>query len=378
MPSRIKAPINPKILEWFITDYNISLEEVAKKVGVKPLQVQSWIEGSDFPTYKQSEELAYKVFKKPLAVLFLAEIPNILSIKKKFRSLPEYLFNATTYKTRLAINKADFYRTTLAELYKSNPSSSPIFRSIRISEAENIIDIANKIRAIIGINLTVQKQFKDKYKAFNYYRAQFEKNGIFSFQFQLEGNRAMCFLNEEFPVIVLNSSDSPYSKIFSMFHELTHILMENEDIYPEQEFPQYNNDPKEVFCNKIAAEILVPMNEFKELYASKASVLDETTIKLIAKDYCVSREVILRRFLELGITSSAIYEDYKIKWDSAFRQAESGGGDYYKNKVSSLGRTYINKVLYEFRNGVLSDQKMTSFLDIKYGQLQRIEAEIYS
>lgn len=378
MPPRVKAPINSKILEWFIADYNISIDAVAKKVGSTSSKVQSWIDGCDSPTYKQAEDLAYKVFKKPLAIFFMAELPTILSVKKKFRSLPDYLFDTTSYKTRLAINKADFYKTVLTELYKKNPAAEPIYRTIKASAQNDVVDLAKKIRETLGINLAQQKQFRDKYKAFNFYRAALERNGIFTFQLQLEGDRAFCLLDDEFPVIILNSGDSPYSKIFSLFHELAHILIEDEDIYLEEDLPVYTNDPKEVFCNKVAAEILVPLTEFVTTYANNVRMLDESIVKSIASDYCVSREVILRRFLEIGKTTSTIYSDYKKKWDTAFAQGESSGGDYYRNKVSALGKTYVNKVIDEFRNGVLNDRQITNFLDIKYAQLPRIEAEVYA
>jgi Zn-dependent peptidase ImmA (M78 family)/transcriptional regulator with XRE-family HTH domain len=378
MPPRMKAPINNKILEWFIADYNISIEEVAKKTGSTSAKVQSWINGSDSPTYKQAENLAYKVFKKPLAIFFMAELPTVLSVKKKFRSLPDYLFDTTSYKTRLAINKADFYKLALAELYKKNPAAELIFKTIKATTQSNVADLAKKIRELMGIDLAQQKGFKDKYKAFNFYRSALERNGIFTFQLQLEGDRAFCLLDDEYPVIILNSGDSPYSKIFSLFHELAHILIENEDIYLEEDLPMYTNDPQEVFCNKVAAEVLVPIAEFVITYAKNVNVLDESIIKSIASDYCVSREVILRRFLAIGKTTSSIYTDYKKKWDTSFAKGNSGGGDYYRSKVSALGKTYVHKVIDGFRNGFLNDRQITNFLDIKYAQLPRIEAEVYA
>jgi Zn-dependent peptidase ImmA (M78 family) len=377
MVLRSKTPINNKILEWFISDFNIAPEEVAKKVGTTSTKVRAWIDGTDSPTYTQAEKLAYNVFKKPLAIFFMAELPISLSVKKKFRSLPEYLYDRTSYKTRLAINKADFYRTVLSELYYNNPAKEPIFRTLKIQSTNDVVKIARAIREILGIDLVIQKKFKDKYKAFNYYRASLERLGIFTFQVQLEGERAFCLLDEEFPVIILNSGDSPYSKMFSLFHELIHILMGIEDIYPEEDNPAYFSDPSEAFCNRIAAEVLVPINEFINEYAAKVKVIDESLVRKIANDYCVSNEVILRRFLDLGKATSGVYLDYKRKWDEAFFNRESNGGDYYRNKISALGKTYVNKVLDEFRNGKIDDGQITNFLGIKYAQLARIESEVY-
>ncbi len=377
MALKSKSPINNKILEWFISDFNLTPAEVAKKVGTTPAKVESWIDGSDSPTYTQAERLAYDVFKKPLAVFFMAEIPVSLSVKKKFRSLPDYIYDITSYKTRLAINKADFFRTVLSELYATNPSEEPIFRTLRIQSGDDFVKIAETIREVLGIEHSIQKSFRDVYKGLNYYRNALERLGIFTFQLPLEGERAFCLLDDEFPLIILNSGDSPNSKIFSMFHELAHILMGNEDIYSEVYNPIYSNDPNEVYCNKLAAEILVPINEFKEQYAADLTVIEESIVQRIANNYCVSKEVILRRFLDIGKASPGEYKEYKKKWDEDFTKRENTEISYYRTKISALGRTYIRKVIDEFRNGKINDGQIANFLGIKYAQLARIESEVY-
>ena len=37
--------------------------------------------------------------------------------------------------------------------------------------------------------------------------------------------RALCIYFDEYPIIVLNSADSPNARIFSLFHELTHLIL---------------------------------------------------------------------------------------------------------------------------------------------------------
>lgn len=378
MSKTTKAPINPKILEWCIQDFNISIEDVAKKVGTSKEKVQSWLEEKDSPTYNQAENLAYKVFKKPLAIFFMPEVPVVMSFKKKFRSLPDYLYDSTSYKTRLAINKADFFRTVLFEIFKKNPSAEPIFKTIKVKDIVNPNEVATEIRNKIGISLEVQKKFTDRYKAFNYYRSKLEENGIFTFQLKLEGDRAFCLIDDEFPIIILNSGDSINSKIFSLFHELVHILIGKEDIFKEVESPIYFNDPVEIFCNAVASEVLIPVKEFKNIYVNNISVWNEDIIQRVANDYSVSKEVILRKLLDLGIKSSDTYEDCKKKWDEAYKQKKTGGGNFYLNKVSALGKGYTNKVIDNYRSGIINDIQVSSFLDIKYSQLPGIESKVYS
>ena len=121
MSKIIRAPINPVILAWALKDLNLSEEEFAKKLKVKPEKVNQWMVSKSNPTYKQLENIQYKILKLPLAAFFLKEPPENLTIKRKFRTLPEYILDLTSYKTRIAIKQSDFYRTALFELFGINP-----------------------------------------------------------------------------------------------------------------------------------------------------------------------------------------------------------------------------------------------------------------
>lgn len=378
MAKKDKVPINNKILEWLIQDLNVDINVAAKKVGVKPQKFQEWIEKKDFPTYKQTEKLAYKIFRKPIAIFFMQDIPDTLSVRKKFRSVSELIFESISYKTRIAINNADYFRSVFYDVFKSNPSQIPIFRELKLQNISEPVEIAIKIRELLGIDFKIQSTFKDKYKAFNYYRGKLEENGVFSFQLQLEGDRAFCLLDNEFPLVIVNSSDSIYSKIFSLFHELTHILLETDDVFKENEPDFYANDPIEVFCNKVASEILVPTNEFIEKYGNFDTQQIKFNISEIAKNYCVSNEVILRKFLDMGRINNSEYLNLKTEWDKAFFGSKKSGGDFYRNKVSALGKGYIKKVIYEYNNGNINDIQVSEYLGIKYSQLSKIQTEVYS
>ncbi len=239
MSKIIRAPINPAILTWALNDLNLSVEEFAQKVKVKPEKINKWLAGESNPTYKQLEDISYKILKLPLAAFFLAEPPENLTIKRKFRTLPEYLLNLTSYKTRIAIKLTDFYKSVLYELFGTNPSSELIFRKMRLSVNQNPLETAQQLRDEFGISLELQRKFRNGYEAFNYYRETLETKGVYLFQLQLEGDRGYCLLDNEFPIIVVNSSDSINSKIFTLFHELVHILIESDDIYKEFEPSPY-------------------------------------------------------------------------------------------------------------------------------------------
>ena len=380
MPKIIRAPINPAILEWALEDLNLSTEEFAQRVKVKPEQVNKWLMGESKPTYRQLENIAYKILKLPLAAFFLTERPEQLAIKRKFRTLPEYIFDLTSYKTRIAIKLADFYRSALFELFRTNPSPGPLFRKIRLSVNQNPQEAAQLIRNEFGINIVLQKKFKNGYEAFNYYREILEAKGIYLFQLQLEGDRGFCLQDNEFPIIVVNSSDSINSKIFTLFHELSHILAESDDIYKEFGPSLYRESIHEIFCNRTAAEILVPINELTERYGSSLRYWDEELISSIGREYTVSKEVILLKIVNLELATQADYRRLKEKWDKEFKESKQkrSGGSYYVNKISALGRQYINSVIDSYKQGSINDVQVSNYLGMKFTNLSKIEAEVYA
>ncbi len=382
MTKIIRAPINPAILEWALKDLNLSVERFAKKIksNVKPEKVTEWILGTSQPTYKQLEDIAYKILKLPLAAFFLAEPPENLTIKRKFRILPEYRLNLTSYKTRIAIKQADFYKSALYELFRSNPSLEPIFRTIRLSVNQNPSEAIRQLRNDFGINIELQKKFRNGYEAFNYYRETLEIKGIYLFQLQLEGDRGFCLLDDEFPIIVVNSSDSINSKIFTLFHELVHILTESDDIYKEFEPSPYLESSIEIFCNRTASEILVPLTELAERYGSSFMYWDEDQISTIAKEYTVSKEVILLKIISMGLANQSDYRRLKEKWDEEYKESKKRreGGSYYVNKISALGRQYINTVIDSYKQGTINDVQVSNYLGMKFTNLSKIEAEVYA
>lgn len=378
MSKIIRAPINSAILEWSLKDLNLSVEDFAKKIRKKPELVKKWLSGESQPTYNQLEDFSYRVLKLPLAAFFLPEPPKNLEIKRKFRTLPDYLLELTTYKTRVAIKKADFYKTALYELFRNNPSPEPLFRKLSLSLVQTPSEAAQILRNEFEISIELQKKFRDGYQAFNYYRDTLERKGIYLFQLKLEGDRGFCLLDDEFPVIVINSSDAINSKIFTLFHELIHILLGRDDIFKEMEPPAYLADNTEKFCNQAASEVLVPVNELAERYSTRLRYWDENLISSIAREYTVSREVILLKLLSLSYANQDDYKKLKVKWDEEFKKRKRSGGSYYINKISALGREYINTVIDSYKQGRINDVQVSNYLGMKFTNLPKIEAEVYA
>src|SRR5207253_8454661 len=99
--------------------------------------------------------------------------------------------------------------------------------------------------------------------------------------------------------------------------------------------------PLERFCNRVAAELLVPANEF----ATEWRGLDGAGIELqrLSRKFKVSRFVILIRARESDLISASEYEAREeAERNRGFRSSsDSGsGGNFYYTQRSRLGRRF--------------------------------------
>lgn len=114
-----QLPINPVILRWARETGGFDIDDVVGKLKRKRITcetVASWEEGTASPTYAQLEQLAYEVYKRPLALFFFPEPPEEETPKQSFRTLPEAEISRMEPRLRYLIRQARVMQINLAEL----------------------------------------------------------------------------------------------------------------------------------------------------------------------------------------------------------------------------------------------------------------------
>ena len=97
--------IEPSILIWARESLGLTLAEVALKLDKDRDTIQQWEYGNAYPTLAQLEQLAYKIYKRPLAVFFLPKAPKETTPKQDFRTLPDNEITNLSPELRLFIRK---------------------------------------------------------------------------------------------------------------------------------------------------------------------------------------------------------------------------------------------------------------------------------
>lgn len=369
--------VQPAVLRWARESQGYSVEEVAEKLKRDPADVEAWEAGDGAPSYAQLEKLAYTIYKRPLAVFFLPEPPKEINLKKEFRTLPEADIEALAADTRYQLRLAQAFQESLRELNEGrNLVEHPIFKEVQLDTSKPVGPQARSVREYLGISLGDQEEWKDQRSAFQNWRNAVEQAGVFVFKnsFKQKEISGFCLPDAEFPVIYLNNSTAHTRQVFSLHHELAHVLLHVKAISKE-DTEYIEHLPKhaqriERFCNAIAAELLIPQRDF-EAVLEDISEISEQTIESLAHRYWVSREAILRLLLDRGLVTQAYYETKAAEW--AKQKKSAPGGNYYATQATYLGEGFMNLVLRKYYQGKLGVEQVADYFGVKTGSVPGLE-----
>lgn len=365
--------VQPEIFRWARQSVGLSILDVAKMLKRRPEEIEAWETGGSTPTYPQLEKLAYQVYKRPLAVFFLPTPPDEVIPQREFRTLPDADMETLSRDTYLHIRQAHAYQIALKELFGGlNPAERRIWKELTLSLSQNVAAQAASIREFMGVTLKKQLEWRSDEHALKEWRKAIEDSGVFVFKaaFKQKDISGFCLMDENLPVIYLNNSTAKTRQIFSLLHELAHLLfgMNGLSKFDTSYFERLPKTEKRIeqFCNAIAAEVLIPEKDFsieaKKLPFNVENVSEEQ-LSSIATRYGASREAILRRFLEQGRVSKVFYESKAKYWAS--QKKRTGGGNWYSNKGSYISERFSKEIISRHYRHQLTLEQAAEFLGIK-------------
>ncbi|MEA2046668.1 MAG: ImmA/IrrE family metallo-endopeptidase [Euryarchaeota archaeon] len=310
-------PVNPDVLKWARETAGLSVDDVVRKMKRKRVTAEtvlSWESGEDSPSYPQLERIAYKIYKRPLALFFFPEPPQEETPRQSFRTLPEYAIERLPERIRFLIRKARVMQLNLAELYdNANPASRHIVRDLSFDPSVSSEEMAATVRDYLGIDLSRQRRWNNSEEALKVWRDALEEHGVFIFKdaFRAEAFSGFCLYDEQFPIIYVNNSKPKNRQIFTLFHELAHLLFRTSGIdTPLDDYLDHlvgDSRRIEVLCNLFTGEFLVPRRDFE--HRIRGIAINDESIQELAETYNVSREVILRKPLDKKLVEQEVYEE---------------------------------------------------------------------
>ena len=367
-------PVTPAVVVWARERAGFSLQELSgvfSKIG-------EWETGETGPTYPQLEKLAEKL-KVPIAVFFFPDPPDLPAIEQTFRTLGPEQIATIPPKIRLLLRKARAFQIGLEELNSGrNTADRLIVRDLHFELTDSIEDIARNVREYLGVSFEEQFGWADADIALKEWRNKFLSVGIYIFkdQFRSADYSGFCLYDDTFPIIYVNNTTAKTRQIFTLFHELAHLLFHTSgiDAYDDGFISQLAHDERriETICNRLAASLLVPEDVFDTHLAGRPAT--EATAAELAQLFGVSREFVFRKLLDRDLISQPEYENAARRW--ADQRNGGTGGDYYNTKIAYLGRDYISLAFQRYYQNRIGYSELADYLDTKPRNLTRLEENV--
>jgi len=366
------------MLAWARRRSGQTLEQVADALGKDAAVIAKWELGESAPTYVQLETLAYKIYKRPVALFFFPDPPDEPEPAQEFRTLPDFEIEDLAPDTRFKVRQALALQLSLSELSNGhNPVSDVITRDVSVDPSRSPAQAARAVRDYLDVKIDTQVGWKTTDEALKAWRAAVEDAGVFIFKdtFKQRDVSGFSLFDDEFPLIYVNNSTSKNRQIFTIFHELAHLLVHTGGVTLRDDtyIRALHGDAKriEIFCNAFAAHLLMPESDFKRQEQST----EDANILRLSRRYKVSREVVLRRMLDMGLVTPQEYGRKAEQWSQDYfdHAPEEPGGNYYLTHATYLSDAYMRMAFRNYYGGAITLEQLAGYLNLKASNVAGLE-----
>ncbi len=330
----LRAQVRPELLRWAAARSGRSREDLLRQFP----KLQAWESGDGLPTFKQLESFA-RTTHAPIGYLFL-DTPPIEGLPvRDFRAVGDGTINSPSPELLdtiyLCIQRQDWYRE---EALTAGAPPLEFLGSMDISDDPT--HAATSIRALLGLVLEERQKAGSWEEALRKLIESADKAGILVMVSGIVGSNSHRKLNvSEFrgfalvdtlaPLVFVNGRDAKAAQMFTFAHELAHLWL-GESGVSNAHMLTTTNVETEKWCNKVAAEFLVPADVVRDAFNPKADLVQEA--QRLAILFKVSTLVVLGQIFESGgISWGEFRSAYSVEYARASARTRTSGGDQIRN-----------------------------------------------
>nr|WP_236033227.1 ImmA/IrrE family metallo-endopeptidase [Helicobacter turcicus] len=324
-------------------------------------------------TFETTTEKLIKLantFNIPFAYLFLDEIPQAEE------SLPDFRKNSAEFSQNLesciasSKKKQEWFRN---HLIRNGHSKFLANQNLTFDK-----DIIQTIKQITRFD---EAKNHPKGQRLNFLKNNAEQHNIIVQQSSvIQGNthkaitfnecRGYAIYDAYAPLVFINAKDtSENGKIFTLLHELAHILLKHSGV------SSYDFELEvEYRCNNIAGEILMPTPTFKSRWNKQDSIQRNIERLKNNNDFEMASPLALAtKALLLKLIDYEKYEDFKnTELEQFLKNKNSRGGSYYSNVIASNSKNFAKSVVIDTLNGYETYKEALNLLNIKLDKFDRL------
>lgn len=375
MKEVIHLTTNPDVLKWARNSIALSKPNAVERIGISIARLEQ-IESGKYPDIEELKSMA-KAYKRTIATLLLQSVPSEKPLPKDRRTVNSDIINVFSEKTIFAVRKARALVNSLIELREETNQINPKF-SLKADINDSPETLAAQLRE--QWNLDEYRQIENINQSLEAYIELVESLGIAVFQIRLpqDNIRGFSLTDEPIPVIVIKgSSEPPTAKIFTLFHELGHIILNDSGICDIT----FDNKAQKIekWCNSFASELLVPADQLLKMEVVKNYATNNIKIWVkkdlveLANHFHIGPLAMLRCLLKNDLTSSDFYKEKHEIWNKptfGFSSVHEGR-NIPKEIIKERGRTYLNLAFQAFDQNKIDLKDLSDFLGIRLSYIPK-------
>jgi Zn-dependent peptidase ImmA (M78 family)/DNA-binding XRE family transcriptional regulator len=384
----LKGIVNPELLAWAREASRLDVETAAQKIGVAPEKLASWEDGTAEPTITQLRKLA-DTYRRAVTFFFLERKPRAAKRLPDFRRLELSADDVESPELANMIREAQAKRAEALNIFAESEDTPPEFL-IALDRRLQPEAAAVSLRAQLGIEFQQQRRWSDEYQALRAWKAAAEARGVMVLQssgVSIDEMRGCAIAEFPLPVVILNGSDRPLGRIFTLLHELVHLAHRESALCDMREQVPRNDEQEriEAYCNHVAGAVLVPA-EFLNLEADVRSanaqtVWDNEQLSRYRRQFWASRETVLRRLLILGRTSAQFYRRMRNEFVQQYANQTADTDiivPVHRRVLMRNGDFLTSLALGAYDAGVLTGSALARVLGTKLEHVPKIITELRS
>ena len=356
--------------------------QVVEKTSISNTKLTQLELGEKLPSLDELKQLS-KLYKRTIATLLLEVPPKEKPLPADRRTINSEKQTSFHEKTILAVRKARALANSFLELRTELGIETNKF-NLFAQLNDNPKLIAEKIRVIL--NLKELASFNKPTQALDYSIEQCEQLGIMVFQLSLtkDSVRGFAITDDVVPIIgIKRGQETPQSKLFTLFHELGHIILNEGGIC---DLADTSIIAIEKWCNAFSAELIIPTEDLKnnEIVLIHKSANNKIwslkDLVLVGNSFNASPLAILRCLLENKLVTKEFYSEKHEKWNKPQfgRSKNPEGRNISKETIQEKGRTYISLAFKAYDKNRIDLKDLSDFLGVKLSYIPKTRQLLYN
>jgi Zn-dependent peptidase ImmA (M78 family) len=350
----IRVEIKPELLSWARERAGFDPGALANRFP----KLAEWERGEAKPTLKQIEKFA-SATHTPIGFLFLQQppvehipIPDFRTAGNKRIGRPSPDLLETIYVCQ---QRQEWYRD-----FARSERESPLPFVGSASLNSSVETTAESLRHALNFDVEERRQLPTWTDALRRFIELADAMGIMVMcsgvvlnnnnrRLDADEFRGFALSDDLAPLVFINGADTKAAQMFTLAHELAHIWLGQSAVSDAQAL-QVSEHVVERWCNRVAAELLVPLAILTREYRDDSELRAE--LDRLARRFKVSTLVILRRIHDAGgLTKQEFSRAYEEELERLLAIAKGSGGNFYLTQAARVSKRFARALVISTLEG---------------------------